>query len=186
MDIKPIATGVVLAIGLMFGGVAQAEESKAKSWNLAGEQKTVLSGKVVDILCELTGDCPANCGDGSRQLGILEANNRLTLAAKNGQANFAGAVADLLPYCGKQVDVDGLMLGETTRLYQVQFIRESGQTDWAKANTFSKAWAAKFPDDAKKKGPWFRKDSRVTALIERDGWLGLGHQADKEFLEWWE
>ncbi len=186
MTMKSILAGAVLSAALAFSSIAQAQESQAKSWNLAGEEKAVFSGKVVDILCELTGDCPANCTDGSRQLGILRADDRLVLAAKNGQPNFAGAVADLLPYCGKQVDVDGLMLGDAVKLFQVQFIREQGQTEWQKATGFSDAWAAKFPEDAGKTGPWFRKDSRVMALIERDGWLGLGHPADKEFLEWYE
>lgn len=186
MDMKSIAIGIVLASGVAFSGFAQAEESKAKSWNLTGEEKAIVSGTVVDILCELSGDCPANCAEGSRQLGILGDDDRLVLVGKNTQANFAGAVADLLPYCGKKIDADGLMVGEDIKFFQVQFIRESGQTDWAKANKFSKAWAAKFPEDAKKKGPWFRKDSRITTLVERDGWLGLGHPADKEFLEWWE
>lgn len=183
---KSLLASAVLATGVAFSGIAQAEESKAKSWNLTGEAKAVFSGKVVDILCELTGDCPDNCAAGERQLGIVKDDGPLVLVAKNGQANFAGAVEDLLPYCGKKVDVDGLMVGEGVKFFQVQFIRESGQTEWAKANKFSGAWKAKFPEDAKKKGPWFRKDSRIVSLIERDGWLGLGHPADKEFLEWWE
>lgn len=186
MGIHKIAAGAFLVAGLFLSPFAQAQESQAKSWNLAGEEKAVFSGKVVDILCELTGDCPAGCAGGARQLGILRDDGRLILPAKNAQANFAGAVADLLPYCGKLVDVDGLMLGDSVKLFQVQFIREQGKAEWQKANGFSNAWAARFPDDAKKKGPWFRKDSRVMALIERDGWLGLGHPADREFLEWYE
>ncbi len=183
---KTLSLFTMVVVGLAFSGMAQAQESKAKSWNLTGEEKALFSGKVVDILCELTGDCPEDCAAGARQMGVLRDDGRLVLVAKNGQANFAGAVSDLLPYCGKQVDVDGLMVGETIKIFQVQFIRETGQAKWNKAKKFSKVWAKKFPEAAKKKGPWFRKDPRIMALIERDGWLGLGHAADKEFLEWYE
>lgn len=45
--------------------------SEAKSWNLLGEEKARFTAKVVDLLCELGGDCADNCGEGRRQLGLL-------------------------------------------------------------------------------------------------------------------
>ena len=46
------------------------------------------------------------------QLGIVrEGDGALVLVSKNGQPAFNGAVTDLLPYCGKEVEVDGLLTG---------------------------------------------------------------------------
>ena len=50
-----------------------SEGSEARSWNLWAEQPARFEATVVDILCELTGDCPNNCGDGNRQLGLVRA-----------------------------------------------------------------------------------------------------------------
>lgn len=167
-----------------------SEGSQAKEWNLSNEETATFSGKVVDILCELTGDCPADCGAGVRQLGILRsADNALVPVLKNGQTSFNGAGVDLLPYCGKMVDVDGLLIGyedqTPVKLYMVQLIREQGAAEWEKANLWTKQWAKDHPEAAAKKGPWFRKDPDVLEQIERDGYLGLGHEADKAFIEEW-
>jgi len=43
----------------------------ADEWGIDHEQVARWDGKVVDLLCELSGDCPANCGDGKRQLGLI-------------------------------------------------------------------------------------------------------------------
>lgn len=161
--------------------------SKAKSWNLNGEEKALFSGKVVDVLCELAGDCPDNCGDGKRNLGILrDADGQLVLVLKNGQPAFNGAADDLLPYCNMQVDVDGLLVGDDevvkAKFYQVQRIRVSGEEKWNRANLWTKRWAAKNPD-AKGKGPWFRRDPRVKKQIAADGHFGLGHEEDRKFIK---
>jgi len=177
----------LLAIALPFSSHA-ADEIKAKPWNLAGEELARFDAKVVDIVCELSGDCPADCGGGSRQLGLIAENGDLLLAGKNSQAIFTGAVVDLLPHCGTTVTVDGLFTGIDggPKLFQVQYIRPEGSDEDIKANAWGQAWNASHPDLKDKKGPWFRKDPRVNALIERDGYLGLSHAADKEFLEWFE
>ncbi len=47
----------------------------------------------------------ARCGGGQRQLGLVDAAGRLYPAAK-GNTLFAGAVADLAPYCGREVEID--------------------------------------------------------------------------------
>lgn len=179
---------VAASLGLLASGQAMAEESKAKSWNLTNQEKARFQAKVVDIVCELSGDCPANCGAGSRQLGLLKPDGVLVLAGKNGQPLFTGATQDLLPHCGKNVTVDGLFTGldNGPRFYQVQFIRAEGETKDSKASAWTKHWDAKNPELAKKKGRWYRKDPQISKLVEKEGYLGLGHPADKEFLEWFE
>ena len=164
-----------------------SQGSKAKEWNLYGEEKALFSGKVVDMLCELSGDCPANCGDGNRQLGIVRAaDNQLVPVLKNRQAAFNGAAEDLLPYCNKNVDVDGLLIGDdevvSAKFYMVQSIRITGEEKWNKANKWTKAWRAKNPD-AKGKGPWFRRDPRVLKQLAADGHFGLGLDFDQKYLE---
>jgi chaperone required for assembly of F1-ATPase len=42
----------------------------AEEWGIDGEEKARLTVKVVDIACELSGNCPAKCGEGKRQLGL--------------------------------------------------------------------------------------------------------------------
>ena len=164
-----------------------SEGSKAKEWGLQGEEKALFSGKVVDVLCELSGDCAENCGGGDRYLGIVrEADNQLVYVLKNRQAAFNGATPDLLPYCNKQVDVDGVLIGDDevvkTKFYMVQFIREKGAAEWNKTTLWTKDWAKKHPD-AKGKGPWFRRDPRVAKQIAETGHFGLGHEADEKYLK---
>lgn len=167
-----------------------AAGSQAESWGLAGEEKARFSARVVDVLCELTGDCPQDCGAGRRQLGLLrEADGALVLAAKNGQPLFTGAGLDLLAWCGQTVEVDGLMVGDPqtapARVFQVQLIRGAETDGFVKADRWTQAWGERYPDLADLPGPWFRKDPRVMALVERDGWLGLGLETDARFLEEW-
>ncbi len=155
-----------------------SENSQARSWNLYAEEPQTFSAKVVDITCEITGSCAENCGNGNRQLGLLrEADNVLIFPNKNSQTGFQGAVVDLLPFCEQMVDVDGLMLIDEdvglNNIYQLQLIKAKGADEWIKANTWSKAWAKKHPE-AKGKGPWFRRDPRVNAIIAETGFLGQG------------
>ncbi len=165
-----------------------SKDSKARSWNLNGEEKALFSGKVVDLLCELSGtDCPTNCGNGKRNLGIVRnVDNKLITVLKNRQAAFNGAAEDLLPYCNKQVDVDGLLVGDDevvhAKFYMVQLIRISGENKWNKANLWTKRWAQKNPQ-AKGKGAWFRRDPRVKKQLAADGHFGLGIAFDKKYLE---
>ena len=75
------------------------------------------------------------------------------------------------------VEVDGLMIEDpdlgATNIYLVQKIRNVGEAEWVKANTWTKKWAEANPDAAGK-GPWFRRDPRVKAMIAATGYLGLG------------
>jgi len=165
-----------------------SKDSKANSWNLVGEQQARFSGKVVDILCELSGDCPDDCGAGARQLGIVRsADNALIPVLKNGQPLFNGAIPDLLPYCNQAVDVDGLILSDETiksgPLYQIQFIRRKGESEWAKTNLWTKRWDEEHPELAGQKGKWFRKDPAVQKQIAADGYFGLGNEADEKYIK---
>ncbi|MEO1138605.1 MAG: hypothetical protein AAFW87_04025 [Pseudomonadota bacterium] len=166
-----------------------SEGSEARSWNLYAEQPARFDAKVVDILCELTGDCPANCGDGKRQLGLLRAaDDVLVYPNKNSQPAFTGAALELAPYCGADVEVDGLMIEDpdlgATNVYLVQKIRNTGESEWVKANTWTKKWAEAHPE-AEGKGPWFRRDPRIKSMIEESGYLGLGLDIDSAFIEDW-
>jgi hypothetical protein len=181
---------LVLALALCASPLAAQDfsaGSNAKTWNLYAEEKATFDARVVDVMCEITGDCPENCGAGDRQLGLLRAaDGVLVMALKNNQPAFTGAVVDLLPYCNMDVAVDGLMINDAdfpiNNVYLVQQIRTEGG-EWAKASQFTKDWAARNPD-AKGKGPWFRRDPRINALIAQDGYLGLGLETDKAFIEY--
>ncbi len=163
--------------------------STAKSWDLYAEQKAYFKAKVVDPLCILTGSCPDNCGDGRRQLALLRiSDNVMVIPLKNSQAAFTGAANELHPFCGKDVEVDGLLMEDedlsAKNLYQVQKIRAIGDIKWTKANRWTKDWRAANPD-AKGKGPWFRRDPRVKAAIAKDGYTGLGLETDEAFIKEW-
>ena len=103
------------ALAALIALPATAQESRVKGWDgLQGRETAVFRAKVVDVLCELSGDCAEKCGEGRRQMGLVrEDDGRLILAAKNQQAGFQGAAADLYPFCGQTVAVDGLMVAQT-------------------------------------------------------------------------
>ena len=163
------------------------EGSEARSWNLYGEVPARFEARVVDILCELSGDCPEDCGGGERQLGLLRAaDGQLVFPNKNAQPLFTGAVAELAPFCGLDVEVDGLLIDDpdlgARNIYLVQKIRETGAEEWVEATRWTEVWGEAHPDLAGG-GPWFRHDPRVDAMIEAEGWLGLGPEAEEVFLE---
>ncbi len=181
----PLAATPALAEGEFSAG------SKAKSWNLFGEENARFEGTVVDALCALTGDCPADCGAGKRQMGILRSSDgRFLLVNKNGQPAFTGATVDLAPYCGQTVEVDGLLVGDRdvtpvlgdAKLFQVQTVRILGEDAAKKANRWTKDWAERNPDVGGK-GPWFRRDPKVMEQIEAHGRLGLGAEEDQKYIE---
>ncbi|MEX2519344.1 MAG: hypothetical protein WD969_08450 [Paracoccaceae bacterium] len=167
-----------------------SEGSAAKEWGLLGEEKARFEAKVVDLLCEVGGDCPPDCGAGARQLGLLRSpDGALIVPMKNGQPLFNGAADDLQPWCGKDVEVDGVLVGDEeqtpVKFYMVQFIREAGAGKWSKADRWTKVWAERNPEAATQEGPWFRKDPRVGAKIAADGYLGLGAEMDATFIEYY-
>lgn len=188
---KPAFMAVVLALPQGLAAQDFSTGSEAKSWNLYAEQPARFEAKVVDLLCEVTADCPADCGAGKRQLGLLRSvDNVLVYPNKNNQPVFSGAAYELLPFCGQQVEVDGLMLADpdigAQNIYQLQKIRAVGAADWIKADKWTKAWQAANPEITGKQ-PWFRRDPRVNAEIAATGYFGLGLDVDtaaiKEIFE---
>ncbi|MEE8455987.1 MAG: hypothetical protein V3R90_14785 [Limibaculum sp.] len=181
----PLAASPALAEGEFSAG------SQANSWSLLGEEKARFEGKVIDALCVLTGDCPADCGAGKRQMGILRGTDgRFLLVNKNGQPAFTGATVDLVPYCGQTVEVDGLLVGDRDvtpglgdgTLFQVQTVRILGEEAAKKANIWTRDWAERNPDVGGK-GPWFRRDPKIMEQIEAHGRFGLGAEVDQKYIE---
>lgn len=159
-------TGAVILLGL---GTAAAQA--ADSWGIEHEEKVRFQGTVVDVLCELTGDCPADCGAGTRQLGVLKDDGTLILAVKNFDP-FAGAVNDLIAYCGQRAEVDGLLISDPLMtMFAVQFARAAPDGKWSRAVKFTKDWGAAHPD-AGKPGQWFRNDPTVKQVIGEQGVFG--------------
>jgi hypothetical protein len=159
-----ITLATVLALS---AGPAQA----AKEWGIDGEEVAQFEAKAVDVLCELTGDCPPNCGDGKRQMGLLTDDGKLRLAMKS-NTSFAGAVLDLVPWCGKRVEVDGLLIkADPMTFYMVQRLRAPSAKKWTNARAFSKAWAKE--NKQKNASRWFRKDPTIKALIAEFGPVGI-------------
>jgi len=178
---RAILSTIVLMAALAVTGTAQA----AQSWGLPNEEEVRFEATVVDMLCELTGDCPAECGAGKRQLGLLMDDGKLILPLKN-QVAFAGAVDELVDFCGKRVVVDGLFsTNRGHKIFALQFVREAPDGKWQRANRFQPNWAAANGVDPKSKAAqqWFRNDPRVKKLIKEQGKLGLGPEADKKYLE---
>jgi len=180
MRIFGVAAGYV-AIFLLLGAVGARA---AESWGISGEKKVRFEAKVVDIACELTGNCPAQCGGGARQLGLLRDDGMLILPLKN-QVPFAGAADELIDFCARRVVADGLLI--TNRGYTfmaLQFVRAAPDGPWRRANRFTRKWAQRneVAPDSPVARQWFRHDPRVIDLIARQGKLGLGPAADREFL----
>ena len=191
--IRPLIAALLLAapaaapvVAQEFDPYAFEEGSEARSWNLYAEVPARFEARVVDILCELSGDCPEECGGGERQLGLVRAaDGALTFPNKNAQPLFTGAVVELLPYCGQDVEVDGLLLDDPDlgahNVYLVQRIRPVGEEEWTEAKRWTEVWEEEHPE-AEGEGPWFRRSPRVEAMIEAEGHLGLGPAAEEAFL----
>lgn len=186
-----IASVLCLATSSLFAQEADPwafeEGSEAKSWNLFAEIPATFEATVVDLLCEVAGQCTDDCGGGRRQLGLLRsADGVLIYPNKNNQPAFTGASVELYPYCGQTVEVDGLILDDpdlgATNIYLVQTIRLVGETEWVKASRWTDVWAENNPE-AEGKGPWFRRDPRVNAEIAEEGYFGLGLERDEELKD---
>lgn len=147
----------------------------AEGWGIAHEKVTRAEAKVVDIACEVTGNCVPDCGDGKRQLGLLFDNGKLVPVVKNNDP-FAGAVADLISFCGKRIVADGLLISNPKMpMFQLQFKRAAPKGKpkgpWSRANWFSKEWAKQNPGKAGNQ--WFRHDKRVKDALAKGGVLGI-------------
>jgi hypothetical protein len=151
----------------------------AEEWGIEGEEKARFEAQVVDIACELSGNCPANCGGGKRQLGLLRDDGSLLLVAKNFDI-FAGATVDLIGYCGQRIVADGLLIKTPKMpLFALQYSRLAPDGKWGRANKFTKAWSK--AHSGKKGSQWFRHDVRIKNEIAANGVFGIpGLKADKE------
>ena len=153
----------VLAIAFAFTvGPTQA----AEEWGIDHEKIERFDAKVVDILCELTGDC----GAGKRQLGLIR-DGKLILVAKNNDI-FAGAADDLHTFCGKMITADGLMITNPKMpLFNLQFKRLAPDGEWSRADWFAKKWSK--ANGGKDGSQWFRSDATIKKLIAKDGVFGI-------------
>ncbi|NQV61300.1 MAG: hypothetical protein HQ502_16660 [Alphaproteobacteria bacterium] len=151
----------------------------AEEWGIDGEKKTRFEAKVVDIACELSGNCPANCGGGKRQLGLLRDDGRLLLVAKNFDI-FAGGTVDLLGYCGQRIVADGLLIKTSKMpLFALQFSRLAPDGKWGRANKFTTEWSRS--NGGKEGSQWFRHDARIKNEIAANGVFGIpGLKPSKE------
>jgi len=171
----------IFILGLL--GIAIGPARAAEEWGLPNEKVARFEAKVVDVACELTGDCPPNCGGGKRQLGLVDGKGRLVLPLKN-QVPFAGSAWELSDFCGKQVIADGLF--STNRGYTIfalQFVREAPDGNWRRANRFLDRWAKEngLPAGSPKTKRWFDHDPAVVQTIRAHGKLGLGPAADRAY-----
>jgi len=169
------------ALALLFAATTTA--NAAEEWGLPNEKIVRFEAKVVDILCELTGDCPKSCGEGKRQLGLVNGEGKLILPLKN-SVIFAGAAAELIDFCGQKVIADGLLT--TNRGYTVmalQFVKQVPDGKWQRTNRFLPKWAKLNGVDpnGKKAKRWFENDPRINTLLAKDGKFGLGLAADREY-----
>lgn len=156
---------LTFAAALAVAAPVQAAESVGS----AHEKPMQLTGTVVDLVCELAKSCPPACGAGKRQLGLRLADGRLIAVAK-GPVDFAGPVLDLVPFCGRAIHTDGLMIDNPAmRIYQVQGIKtDPAAPAFTPADAYTADWIARHG----KADEWFRNDPRTRALIERNGPLG--------------
>lgn len=166
-----IRAGLLAALTLLAPAVQAASPQ-----GFNGEQSVTVTGKVADMLCLLTGDCPADCGAGTRQLGVLSGTGTLYLLAKT-ETPFAGAVADFLPQCGKEVTIDGLSVtaNRATILYADR-VRETEKTPWRPLIGFIVDWSARngFGAMSAQADSWWEHDPLIRAHIARFGKTGLG------------
>ncbi len=159
-----IATGL-LGLGLM------ASAQAAEEWGIDFEKKARVEAKVVDLACELSGNCPKNCGAGKRQLGLLMDDGKLVPVVKNFEP-FAGAANDLIKYCNKRIVADGLMIENPKMpMFTLQFSKLAKGGKWARANQYGTDWSE--ANGGKKPGQWFRNDPTVISIIKKNGVFGI-------------
>lgn len=151
-------------------------------WPITNADGQTFTGEVVDILCEQLGNCVENCGEGSRQLALKTEQAGVVLVAKN-LTNYSGAADELWPYCGQDLQVSGLFTAhQGIRFFQVQNLRLPG-SPWVKATRYNEAWVERSGKPSTLAKDWQYVDDRVKAVIERDGVLGLGREADQEYFK---
>ena len=167
-----ILFAALIGLSALWSGAVWA----AEGWGFPGEQVERFEAKVVDILCELTGDCPAECGGGARQLGLLTKEGEIVLPAKN-TVIFAGVAGELAEFCGQQITADGLFTtNRGHRIFALQFLRPAPDGQWRRANRWLGQWAREngVAVDSDEAEAWYVNDPEVKRLIAEQGKLGLG------------
>ena len=166
-----IAIRFLAALSILWSAGAWA----AEEWGIEFEEKARFEAKVVDLLCEITGDCPADCGGGKRQMGLLRDDGSLLMAVKNFDI-FAGATSDLIGFCGKRIVADGLLIkNPKTPMFVIQFKRLAPDGKWSRANQFLKDWAKAegLEHGTENVNQWFRNDAKINEIITKDGVFGI-------------
>lgn len=180
-SIHVLTLATLLSAVLLQAGCA-TPVGEIESWPITAAEESQFSGKVVDVLCELGGNCANECGEGKRQLAIKSQDIGTVLVAKN-LNNYTGATDELLQFCGQQVDLNGLFTEHKgVRFFQVQNIRASGG-QWQKATRYLSAWVERSGKTPQQAANWQYHDERVKDIIKRDGTLGLGTQADEDYFK---
>jgi len=152
------------------------------NWPVTNAEKNGFVGTVVDLQCELTGNCADNCGEGKRQLAIKTEEFGTVFAVKN-LNNYSGAVEEVWPFCAETVEVNGLFTEHKgVKFFQVQNVREPGG-NWLKATRYLEVWSKQTGKPLSVAGRWYNHDNRVQEILDRDGLLGLGVEADKEYFQ---
>ncbi len=165
-----------LALALMLSAVCvSAQANAAEPWNIPHEKQVVLKGRVTDALCHLKGRCAPDCGGGKRQLGLVQADGTFRLVAKS-NVDFAGAIHDLIGYCGREIEADGLLIeNPAVTLFFVQGIRTDPSAPFTPADRFKTQWEARHGQAPE----WWRADPEANRLIAEDGPLGIKGLAPK-------
>jgi hypothetical protein len=141
----------------------------AEAWGIPHEKPVALKGRVVDALCHLKGRCAPDCGAGKRQLGMVLADGTFRLVAK-GNVDFAAAIPDLIGFCGREIEADGLLIeNPAITLFFVQGVRTDPAQPYAPAERFKTEWEAKHG----KAEEWWRADPQANRLIAEDGPFGI-------------
>ncbi|MET4807566.1 hypothetical protein [Limibacillus sp. MBR-115] len=182
---KTLIAALTITAVYGFSGPSMA----ANEWGLTNEEVVRFDGTVVDVLATLTGEPSSDCGGGHRQIGILKVDGALVLTGKN-SLNFTGTTHELAEFCGQEVTVDGLMTGHSgTTFMVVQFVRPKGG-EWRSTKRsigqWSKAgWAEAngYKADGPESNRWFDNDKRILEALGKDGFLGVGKEADEAFLK---
>ncbi len=147
----------------------------AEPWNIPHEKQVVLKGRVTDALCHLKGRCAPGCGGGKRQLGLVLSDGTFRLVAKS-NVDFAGAIHDLIGFCGREIEADGLLIeNPAVTLFFVQGIRTDASAPFTPAERFKTEWEARHG----KAQEWWRADPEANRLIAEDGPLGIKGLAPK-------
>jgi hypothetical protein len=143
----------------------------AELWGLQNESIATYRAEVVDLLCVVGGSCPPACGAGKRQLGLLTQDGKLRAAVK-ASSDFAGPVMDLLPYCGRTIEVDGLLVeNPLMTMMFVQRLREKDDQTWVTTDGFLHDFAARHGNG--NSDDWVRKHPEAKAIIAADGVFGI-------------